>query len=194
MAGPKPGSTTAQGRRRREQILDAALEAFAANGYRGASMADIAERVGISLPGVLHHFASKRDLLLEVVRLQGDRIRALVYASAPADLSETFIAMAQAHESDPTFLRFWTTIGAESQDPSHPAHDWFAAHAQEIYARAVPRIRAEQAEGHMRADISAEDLASLVMAVIDGLHLQFVRDGGFPLSERVRSFVQLLRG
>lgn len=54
------GSTAPETRRR---ILDSAAGAFAAHGYSGASMRDIAEGLGITKAALYYHFASKEDLL-----------------------------------------------------------------------------------------------------------------------------------
>jgi AcrR family transcriptional regulator len=54
------GSTAPETRRR---ILDSAADAFAAHGYSGASMRDIAEGLGITKAALYYHFASKEDLL-----------------------------------------------------------------------------------------------------------------------------------
>jgi AcrR family transcriptional regulator len=47
---------------RREAILGAALDAFAAGGYHETSLEDVAERAGISKALIYEHFTSKRDL------------------------------------------------------------------------------------------------------------------------------------
>src|SRR5262245_24195084 len=59
--------TTPEGKVTRDRILDAAVRAFAARGYRGASIDTIAAEVGVSRQGVLHHFRSKTELLVAVL-------------------------------------------------------------------------------------------------------------------------------
>ena len=70
----------ANGLARREAILRAASEAFATHGYRGASLAMIADRVGMSTPGLLHHFPTKEHLLIDLLALRQERDAARVKA------------------------------------------------------------------------------------------------------------------
>jgi AcrR family transcriptional regulator len=52
---------------RRERILAAAAEAFAARGYHAASVGQIADAAGITKPVVYDHFASKGELFVELM-------------------------------------------------------------------------------------------------------------------------------
>ena len=52
---------------RRQRLLEAALERFAADGYAGASMNDVAEAAGVTKPVLYQHFASKEALYRELV-------------------------------------------------------------------------------------------------------------------------------
>src|SRR5437870_11064570 len=52
---------------RREEILDAALEEFAARGLHGASTEDIARRAGISQPYIFRLFGTKKELFKATV-------------------------------------------------------------------------------------------------------------------------------
>lgn len=49
-------------REKTEAILAAALEVFSAQGFRGATLDQIAEAAGISKPNLLYYFASKDDV------------------------------------------------------------------------------------------------------------------------------------
>ncbi|MFZ5709714.1 MAG: TetR family transcriptional regulator C-terminal domain-containing protein [Pseudomonadota bacterium] len=54
-------------RRNTEAILDAALEVFSAQGFRGATLDEIAEVAGLSKPNLLYYFPSKEAIHLELL-------------------------------------------------------------------------------------------------------------------------------
>ncbi len=72
------GSATERGRRRREQILDAATELFRRNGFPGTGIDEIGEAAGITGPGIYRHFASKDEILLAVLDRIWDLLRPVV--------------------------------------------------------------------------------------------------------------------
>src|SRR5260370_18356014 len=49
-----------------DRPLAAALSAFVDYGYHGATIREIAQRAGLSVPGVYHHYPSKQHLLVEL--------------------------------------------------------------------------------------------------------------------------------
>ena len=59
---------------RREQILDVALDVFAASGFHGASMNDVAVAAGVTKPVLYQHFDSKRDLYKALLDEVGARL------------------------------------------------------------------------------------------------------------------------
>jgi len=65
VAGAPPRRMTGPARRRR--ILDAAVELFAERGYEGTSVGAIAAAAGVTKPVVYDHFASKRELFVELM-------------------------------------------------------------------------------------------------------------------------------
>lgn len=58
----------------RDHILESAAQVFCQKGYHGASMADIAEAVGLQKATLYHHFGSKQEILAELL----DRAMAIV--------------------------------------------------------------------------------------------------------------------
>jgi AcrR family transcriptional regulator len=52
----------------RERILHAAARLFREHGYKGTTVRDIAEAVGILSGSLFHHFQSKEEMLLEIMR------------------------------------------------------------------------------------------------------------------------------
>lgn len=59
---------------RREQILNAALEAFHVKGYGQTSMRDLGTAVGMSVAGMYHHFPTKEDILFAIIDNSVDRL------------------------------------------------------------------------------------------------------------------------
>lgn len=51
----------------RERILKAATELFASKGFEGTSVRNIAEKAGLSVPGMFYYFPSKEVILYEIM-------------------------------------------------------------------------------------------------------------------------------
>ena len=51
----------------REEILEAALDLFAVNGYEATSISQLADAVGIRKASLYSHFANKQDILDTVI-------------------------------------------------------------------------------------------------------------------------------
>jgi AcrR family transcriptional regulator len=64
--------------RRRQQLLDVALEVFAARGFHPTSMNDLAEAAGVTKPVLYQHFRSKRELYRELLDDVGNRLGAAI--------------------------------------------------------------------------------------------------------------------
>ncbi len=51
----------------KERILKSATELYASKGFDGTSVRDIADKVGLSVPGMFHYFSSKEEILYEIM-------------------------------------------------------------------------------------------------------------------------------
>lgn len=61
-AAPAPRKPSRIQLRNRKRILEAALEVFSAQGYRGATLDQIAEAAGLSKPNILYYFEDKEEI------------------------------------------------------------------------------------------------------------------------------------
>jgi len=74
---------------RRERILEAAMEVFAARGYQEASMAEIARAAGITPAVIYDHFSSKAQLQILLLEAQTDELIAFVGSAVSGELADT---------------------------------------------------------------------------------------------------------
>src|ERR1700730_17766007 len=65
---PKQLPARERGEQTRGRIIEAAMERWASGGSRGTGLAEVAEQAGVGHPGLLHHFGSKDNLRLAVVK------------------------------------------------------------------------------------------------------------------------------
>lgn len=68
---------------KRERLLDAAREVFAAKGYTGATTAEIAARAGVSEGILFHHFGSKSELFATVAAAYARGLSEAMFGAQP---------------------------------------------------------------------------------------------------------------
>jgi AcrR family transcriptional regulator len=162
---------------RREQILAAAAEAFAETGFRGTSLADVAARVGVSQPGLLHHYPNKEALILAVLQKRDEedqRYLAEVFGDSDAGVVEWYTTLCLRNAGRPELVRLYTVTAAESLDPTHPAHGFFQGRYQRIRTVVAERIATDQERGRLPRSLDPTDTATELIALMDGLQLQWL--------------------
>jgi AcrR family transcriptional regulator len=167
------------GRARRKAILEAAEHVFAAQGYRGASLQTIAERVGISQPGLLHHFPTKEHLFIEILELrqaEDEQVLAQFLAEHGGDVLEAILSVCKETAARPGLARLFTMLAAESLVEDHPGHEWFVKRFRRARDLVARHLSERQAAGWMSSDIDADELAAQILAMYDGLALQWELD------------------
>jgi len=92
-----PEAPTARGRRRREQIIEAATRLFHLQGFHATSMDEIGMAAGITGPGLYRHFSSKDDILLAVFDRIWDLLRGAIERSAGLPPGEALDVLIDTH-------------------------------------------------------------------------------------------------
>jgi AcrR family transcriptional regulator len=155
---------------RREQVIDAAVKEFAANGFHATSTSQIAKRAGISQPYIYALFPNKRELFLAVDRHVVDRIRrAFLDAARGKDTPEERLeAMGHAYMqllANRDEIRFQMQAHAAAGDPdlAEPIRNEFMGlweDVKRISGGSDEEIQAFMAKGMLLNVIASLELAN----------------------------------
>ncbi|MEU2630104.1 MULTISPECIES: TetR/AcrR family transcriptional regulator [Kitasatospora] len=152
------------------------METFATRGYHHASLAEIAERAGLTQPGLLHHFRSKTALLSGVLELRDDSEMAQLGTERPRGLAllDHLVETVRRNAEREGIVRLYAVLSAESVTEGHPAQDFFRSRYAGLRAMVVEALVEACELGETRADTDVESVANAIIAVMDGLQLQWL--------------------
>src|SRR6516164_5965291 len=156
---------------RRESILKAATEVFAATGYRAGKVSDVAARVGVSEPVIFQNFGSKAALYAAVLDRVAEEVRdglqdlAGEHGSASGLLAHVLSASPDRPPHGPgsrgVLFADAATLAADPglAEPARRAARSLADHLADL-------LRRGQADGDIRADADPEAAAWLLLSVL----------------------------
>ncbi|WP_376793721.1 TetR/AcrR family transcriptional regulator [Thermogemmatispora sp.] len=172
----------AEGEDRREQIIEAALRVFARKGFARATNKDIAREAGITPGLIYYYFADKEALLKAVIESRSplrlfEELEPTQWDSPPSEFLPALLQQALGIvESEEVFNLIRTML-------SELLHDGDVLSLPALF---VPRIigvlqrylRLQQEKGALRADVSPEEVAQVLLSALMGLVMrrQVLRD------------------
>lgn len=188
-----------KGRAKRDEILRSALDLIANDGYRRSTLQEIANRVGLTKAGVLHHFGSKEQLFAEVLRLRdrlpaGDRSPDGDHRAGPAGegMIDAFVAAIGHNAEVPGLVQLYTSLSAEAVDPDHDAHDFFARRFRNLRPLLAAAVEQAKVEGRIRPEVDGHRLATILIALADGLQTQWLIEGDIDMADHVAYLLELV--
>lgn len=183
----------AKSKQRRESIVTAAHEVFAARGYWGGSLQDVADTVGMSQTSLLHYFPSKSELLLAVLEWR-DGITGSGAARDPEEaLVDAVIRQARFNESIPGVIELYTVLCAESVTENHPGRDYFTERYERLRRSYTRKFSALAEEGRLREGVEPERAAASLIALWDGIQTQWLMaPTSVDMAACLRDYLQLL--
>ncbi|WP_312675355.1 helix-turn-helix domain-containing protein [Microbacterium sp.] len=189
---PRPRGAYAKGIARRQEILDRAIEVFAARGADRTSLRAIAREVGVTHAALSHYFGSLEELLVAVYVESNAPGRKT--DPEPVNPVEGMIRSARANREVPGLVQLYSTLVASALEEGHPAARTFATERfARLRADIAETVREQQREGRLRSDADPSAVAALVVAASDGLQTQWLLDDAAPQHEALALLDRLLR-
>jgi AcrR family transcriptional regulator len=190
--------------KRRRDILDAAARLFKRDGFAAASIDEIAANATLSAGTVYNYFPSKGDLLLALVALDGQEVRAAgaaIVAAPPSDpvkavcrLLEVYVDHALVHLDK----RLWRQMMANALAFADTA---LGAGYRELDRKLAEQVadlcRALQSRGRLARHVDCDDAGQILFFVCNSLFMEFVADDAMSrprMKDRLFCQVKLVLG
>ncbi|WP_169581355.1 TetR/AcrR family transcriptional regulator [Microbacterium thalassium] len=164
---------------RRRDILDAATEIFGAKGFTGGTLQEIADQVGMTHAGILHHFGSKDALLLEVLQHRDETDVADLEEQHIPDGMELFrhlVRTAFANADRPGIVQAYAVLSAESVTDGHPGREFFQKRYETLRGEVAHAFAVACAERGITEPDTVAYASTSILAVMDGLQVQWLLD------------------
>lgn len=162
----------------REALLEAAVVCLRERGYGSTTARDLATTAGVSLGAIRYHFGSTDGLLTEAIGECGNRwiagLRASLSSPSTDDPAAGMLGAVDAlydvfAAERPVFVGFVEAFARAQR--SAKARGQLAGHYDEFRRGLVAALRAALGQ-----DRDEEALASILIAVVDGLMIQWLLD------------------
>ncbi len=165
---------------RKNQIVQATVECISTFGYHNFSMQDVAKTAGVS-KGIIHYyFLNKDDLMMSVLKKVASDIETVIQtdmesSSDPSKKLEIFIEICldvvrNTREYYQVNMDFWTQINQKKE-----VKLLIAQHYTKFRETCASVIQ-EGIEKNIFKHVDAKLYASLIIAIIDGVSLQWLFD------------------
>ena len=168
-----------KGRVKRREILEQAVAMFGDVGYRGTSLRELAGRCGLSHAGLLHHFPTKVALLQAVLQQRDaeDHVEPDIDTEPLAGLRR-LVEVVEKNTRRRPVVELFTVLAAEATANDHPAHAYFVDRYRETLIGVTDAYLAAASAGRLRDGVDPLTAAHQLVAVMDGLQLQWLLDDG----------------
>lgn len=161
---------------RRRQIAEVGGELVARYGSYGVSMQAVADAVGLSLPGLLHHVRGRDELLALIVTAHYDDegLSPALDGEAALSLPATLRGIVDRNLERPSLVALFVRLAVEAHDPAHPAHAYY----RERHGTMLDRLRALpwSLPERFRDDGALLDLLRTALCAMDGAQAQSLTD------------------
>ncbi|MFN6525399.1 TetR/AcrR family transcriptional regulator [Nostoc sp. ChiSLP03a] len=164
-----------KGEETKTRILEQAAELFNQQGYAGSSMSDIMRVTGLQKGGIYNHFQSKDDLALQAFDFAIARIKqhtrfTLRSKHHAIERLQAIIEVFSSFAENPPIKGGCPLLNtAVESDDAHPALRQRAQQAMNSWLHLICRIIEKGIKkGEIRPEVSADEIATIIIATLEG--------------------------
>lgn len=173
---PSLGPRARRSALRRREILESAARTIGRRGYAGATLAAIAEDVGISAPSLLHHFRNKESLLTALIAFRDEISRddgPTSFDAGGQALLDHLGDTAELNARDRGLTQLYAVLLGESITEGHPAQESFRARFEGLRGPVRDALLTAVADPRV-SEQDVLEAAAAIVAVMDGIQYQFL--------------------
>ena len=194
-----PKLTEAHFAARKEQILKAAFECLARNGYSRLTVRDIAAEAGLSVGTLYLHFKNKQEILRALTE-QGRELDEAMLEEIPVDggpldaLAAIFAFLIERLDDPESAAALRVDVELWAEGIHHDAVKEVFRDSQDYWlGRFSGLVDEAQEAGDLPAHLDPAGLAQLLIAMLAGLELMKVMQPRVPMASLVEPFQGLLK-
>ncbi|WP_141933949.1 TetR/AcrR family transcriptional regulator [Microbacterium sp. SLBN-146] len=162
----------------RDQVLAVAVQLFNEQGYDATSVADLAQRLGLTKSALYHHFTSKEQLLALALDSALTALEASLDAAQTAEASAAERLRAVVHGAVAVLIDHLPEVTLLLRVRGNSPTEQAALERRRVFdARVASLVSDAQSEGWVRSDVDAAIATRLIFGMINSV-VEWYRPGG----------------
>lgn len=193
MSDKKPTKRDLQAAETREKIFDTAFKLITAKGFDNVTVEEIAKESGVAKGLFYHYFKSKDDIVIETYMLIDKSYSEFYSEHAPQCTTIEKILLTVIFQA-----RYATKLGIDFvrqiyKSQLYAGTEFFISNERPFYSILRDAVRAGQSEGIIRRDVSAEQLANIVLSCGRGILYDWcLHNGDYDLEEQMTNQLTII--
>jgi hypothetical protein len=129
---------------------------------------------------------------VEILRRRDEVDLAHDWGTAAEDPGAFLAAIVRHNTEVPGLVQMFVNLSAAAAtDAGHPAHEYFRERYERSRSDFARDFRVMQQDGRLRTDVDVEQLASVLLAISDGMQIQWLYDPSRDMAEHVELVARL---
>lgn len=152
--------------KRREQLIDCAMDIYVNHGIEGARRSRVALRAGVSVPTVYAYFDTRESLTEAVLKRVDTRITEIVWNAATADdlafdkILNVARAFSNTVELDSAIMKIWLDWSTAFENAAWPLYEDLQKRVANLFCKIISN---GQTSGELSPDLDPEIAAYIII-------------------------------